>query len=74
MVDEIVFWLICAIAAARGGRFLVGAPSPATVTAHTDLHRERPRQASEPGPPASLGPGGLTGTHPNKSHWCPAFL
>ena len=27
MVDEIVFWLICAIAAARGygGRFLVGA-------------------------------------------------
>ena len=35
MVDEIVFWLICAIAAARGygGRFLGKAPASAEARA-----------------------------------------
>ncbi len=36
--------------------------------------RERPRHRPKPGPPASPKPGGLSGTHPNKSQWCPAFL
>ena len=59
MVDEIVFWLICAIAAAGVWWAFWEVPSPATATAHTDLHRERPRHRPKPGPPASPGPGGL---------------
>ena len=56
MVDEIVFWLICAIAAA-GVWWAFFGRRHATVTAHTDLHRERPRQAWNQGLPRPLGRG-----------------
>ena len=38
--------------------------------------RERPRHRPKPGPPASLWAKKvlLSGTHPNKSHECTAFL